>query len=455
MSTRLLDRRARPQAEAGYKRSLRLLDLTGIGIAAIIGAGIFVFLGNEAAQTGPAVMVSLAIAGAASVLAAFSYAEAASMVPGSGSAYAFSWTALGRFPAFLTGWLFVNAYAIGNAGVAAGWTTYFSGLLASMGTSLPPAIQAAIGEGGVVNLPAVGMLVLVTVMTVIGIRESAWINNLLVALKLGLVLVVIAAGMAYFDGARWMPFAPGGWPAIVQSTAVMVFAYLGFDTIAAAGAEAKNPRRDLPLGILLSVGICALLYILMAGVLTGLAVPDDLAGRPRIVAALSHVGQEWAGHVVTLGALVGLITVAYAFQLAMARILQTMAADGFAPRWFAVVSPRTGTPARAAVAVGLFTALFAAFVPLSGLIDMAVEASIAIYVLVSLGILVLRRRDPARRPSYRVPAVFHVAAIALLAAIATLGLGALIHLLFVGWMALGFMVYGFWGHRASLRQEAA
>ncbi len=436
----------------GYVRSLGLFDLSNLGVAAIIGAGIFVFLGQEAIGTGPAVVVALALGGVAAILAAFSYAEAAAMLPGNGSAYAFSFAAFGSLPAFLVGWFFLNTYAIGNAGVSIGWAGFLKSGMASLGWALPEALTTDPASGGLVNLPALLFFVVITTLAMLGVRTSTRVNNILVVLKLGIVLFVIVAGAFLIDMANWSNFSPAGIKGIAGSTAVLFFAYLGFDTIAATGAEAKHPRRNMPLAILISIALCTTLYILMAGVVTGIAPHSTLNPDAPVANAFSLAGVGWAAHVITVGAMIGLATVAYAFQIAMSRILQAMAEDGFAPKILRRVS-RNGTPVPATLVVGAISGFSAGFVPLARVIDMAVEASVVIFIMVSVGTIVVRRTR-GKPDGFHVPEVFHWAAALALLGVIVFGNAPAVHLLSLGWLGIGLMIYGFWGHQSSLRVQA-
>ncbi len=439
--------------ESGYRRILGLVDLSNIGIAAIIGAGIFVFLGQEITTTGPGVIIALVLAGLAATLAALSYAEAAAILPGSGSAYAFSYAVLGNFPAFMVGWLFINGYAIGNAGVGTGWSKFFVSGLSGLGLDLPVALTRAPLDGGIVNLPAVLFFVVITALAMTGMQTSTRVNNVLVVVKVAIVLFVIVVGAFLIKPANWTPFSPAGARGVAGSTAILFFAYMGFDTIAATGAEAKDPKRNLPLAILISLAVCTLLYVLMAGAVTGIATGAQLGPDAPVADAFTVAGAPWAAGVITAGALVGLATVAYAFHIASARIFQTMAADGFLPPVLARVS-RNGIPVPAAIAVGIVSALAAGFVPLGLLISTAVEANITIFIIVSVGILVIRRLR-GKPDGFHAPAWLHVAAIVALAAVVVFGIwDPRIHVVFVAWLALGFMVFGFWAHRSSLRVQA-
>ncbi len=442
----------RVEEREGYVRTLGLFDLSNLGVAAIIGAGIFVFLGQEAIGTGPAVVVALALGGLAAILAAFSYAEAAAMLPGNGSAYAFSFAAFGSLPAFLVGWFFLNTYAIGNAGVSIGWAGFLKSGMASLGWALPEALTQDPAAGGLVNLPALLFFVVITFLACLGVRTSTRVNNLLVVLKLGIVLFVIVAGAFMIKTANWADFSPAGVKGIAGSTAVLFFAYLGFDTIAATGAEAKNPRRTMPLAILISIALCTVLYILMAGVVTGIAPHATLNPDAPVADAFAIAGLPWAAHVITVGAMIGLATVAYAFHIAMARILQAMAEDGFAPKILRRVS-RNGAPVPAAMVVGVISATAAGFIPLANVIDMAVEASVVIFIMVSVGTIVVRRMR-GTPDGFHVPEVFHWAAVLALLGVIVFGNAPMVHVLSLAWLAIGLMIYGFWAHRSSLRAHA-
>lgn len=437
---------------SGFRRALGAIDLTGIGVAAIIGAGIFFLLGNQARSTGPAVAVSLVIGAVAAILSALTYAEFASALPGSGSAYLYAFTTLGAFPAFLMGWIILNAYMVGNMTVALGWSNYLAAGLASAGVIVPARFLADPFDGGVVNLPAAAVVLAVTALTLPRIRESTSVNNVLVALKILIVLFVIGFGFLFVRPANFAPFAPGGVPAVAKSTAILFFAYLGYDTVAATGAEAKNPRRDLPLGIVLSVSVAAVLYVLMAVVVTGMTaaarMPTD---RPPIPAGFEAHGYGWASALVTVGAVVGLTTVIFAFQVALARILHAMATDGFLPRRFARLHPSTGTPWALTIITGVVTALGAGLLPLDSVADMTVLASIAMYVLVAVGVLSLKARHVRAR--FQAHWAVAVLTILVMVVIAAAGVAPPIHLYFAMWVALGLVLYGFYGHRAALRRR--
>lgn len=439
---------------SGYKRSLGPLDLTSIGVAAIIGAGIFALLGRVARDpTGPAVIVSVVIAGVASILAALAYAELASVLPGSGSAYTYAYAALGEMPAFLMGWLILNAYAVGNMVVAIVWSNNLTKGLAGVGISIPKALQGAPGTtadgvAGVFDLPAFLIVLLITGLCLPKVRESTFVNNLLVFFKLGVVLFFIGFGLFLLDPSNWAPFSPGGFSGVMRGAAVIFFAYLGFDVVAATAEEARQPRRDIPIGILGSVLISMTLYILMGAVITGMWPSANLDPDNPLSVAFDNRGYPWAGGIIILGALVATTTVIFAFQLALGRILQSMARDRFLPARYARLHPATGTPWTANLETGLLTALGAGLLPIEPVADMAVLASIVIYVLVASGVLALKALYPDTPRRFQIHWAFPVAAILLLVLMATLGgLPAKVHLSFLAWVGLGLALYGFYGHR--------
>lgn len=444
---------ARAQSEAsGLLRALGPVSLTGVGIAAMIGAGIFFLLGQEARGTGPAVVVSLLIAGAATALAALAYAEFASLVPGSGSAYAYAYTGFGRLPAFLMGWLILNGYAIGNAAVAIGWSAFLAVALERLGVSLDEALLGGPSSGGLLNLPAALIMALITGLTLLRVRQSVLVNNALVALKIVIVLFVILFGLQFVRAENYATFSPGGSPAVVGSAAVLFFAYLGFDVVAATGEEARRPRRDLPLGILASVAVATLLYIAMAAVVTGMMPQGAVASSDAVVAvAFADRGYAWAADIITLGALVALATVLYAFHLGLSRILFAMARDGFLPERWSRLHPRTSVPWEVTLWAGAFTVLAAAFLPLEQVVDTAVLAMIVIYILVAAGVLALKRLRPDAPRSFRVHWSVPAAAVLLLAYLGVVGIAPLIHAVTLAWVGLGLVLYGFYAHRSSLR----
>jgi basic amino acid/polyamine antiporter, APA family len=446
---------------AGLRRQLGWLSLTGIGIAGIIGAGIFVFLGEVARDVaGPAVVLSILLGAVAAILLAFVFAEFAALVPSSGSSYVYAFATLGRFPAFLMGWFILNSYLVGNVAVAASWSRFFVSGMNALGVALPAALTAAPGDGGVMNLPAALAMVVVTLLIMPRIGSSTFLNNILVGFKLLVVVLIVLLGMFLVDTSNYTPFNPYAGPGptgqiapVLIGAAWLLFAYLGFETVAAAGGEARRPRRDLPIGIVVSVAVSTLLYIGMALVVTGMQPYHSLSQQAPVAEAFTAAGHAWAAGIITVGALAALTTVLFAFQLGVTRIMYAMAHDGFLPRYFDRVNPRTGTPWRLTIVLGVIVTIGAAFTPILDALEMAVLAAIAMYIVVSIGVMVLKVKRPDLPRSFSAPWVFPVLGIIVMLAFALWGFSGLIHLLFLGWLGLGLLVYGFYGHRRSIARD--
>jgi APA family basic amino acid/polyamine antiporter len=490
LATKPIERlRAEAAAEGGVtlKRVLSAADLIALGIGAIIGTGIFVLTGQAAAaHAGPAIVLSMILAGVASALAGLCYAEFASTVPVAGSAYTYGYATLGELAAWIIGWDLVLEYALGAATVAVGWSGYLVSLLRDFGIQFPAALSAAPGtvvalaDGStataVFNLPAVLITALATTLLVIGIRESARVNDAIVVIKLAVVLAVIAFGALYIDAANWRPFVPPntgdfgdyGWSGILRGAGVIFFAYIGFDAVSTAAQEARDPQRDMPKGILGSLLICTVLYVLVSGVMVGL-VPYTALGVPApmavaIDAARGEAGSGWLGSVmsfmpllVKLGALAGLTSVMVVMMLGQTRVFFSMSNDGLLPAWARVVHPRFRTPYVNTIVTGFLVSIASGFTPIGILGELVSIGTLLAFVIVSLGVLVLRKRRPDLDRPFRTP---WVPVVPVAAALVALGLMAGLpwptweRLLI--WMALGLLIYFGYGRRHSrLNNEAA
>lgn len=443
----------------GYRRALSTLDLAGIGIAGMIGAGIFVVLGIVARDVaGPAVVISIALAGIAATFAALTFAEFAAMVPSSGGMYEYTFAAMGRLPAFAVGWSVLMGYTVGNFAVASGWSAFAAPLLGFTRFALPDQWTMVPLEGGIVNLPAMAGMAAVTFACLPRVRTSTWLNNALVAIKISAVAAVVLIGVGFVSVGNWTPFAPFGIQGIITGAAFMLFAFFGFDTIAAAGAEARDPQRSLPRGIIGSIAVATVLYVAMGATITGMGALDAPApgasapfGDVPLLSSIGHHEALFLWYVVLGGALVALTTVMYAYVLATARIMQTMAADGFLPLFLARIHPTTGTPWPATLLTGTMMMLGAGFLRL----DLAVAATVAAtgtaYVMVALGVIVLRRTDPERPRPVRVPLWVAATAVVVLVVIIGSGLSVRIIAAYLAWLGLGLVWYGVGAHRRSVR----
>src|SRR5919106_2240228 len=353
------------------KRSLSAWDLTLLGIGAIIGTGIFVLTGTAAAnQAGPAITMSYLAAGLACAFAALCYAEFASMIPISGSAYTYAYATLGELVAWMIGWDLILEYAVGSMTVAIGWSGYMQRLMAGFGIELPVALAAA-PPLGIINLPAVIIVLLIMILLVVGVRESARFNAVMVAIKVAAVLFFLAAGITYVEPANWQPYAPYGWPGIMAAAAVVFFAYIGFDAVSTTAEEAKNPQRDLPIGIIASLVICTILYLAVAGILSGIIpVVEYRADQQFLTApvgyALAVINQDWAAGLVSAGAVAGITSVLLVLLLSQPRIFFAMSRDGLLPRGVSKVHPRFGTPYITTIITCVVVAIVAGGTPTQG-----------------------------------------------------------------------------------------
>jgi basic amino acid/polyamine antiporter, APA family len=464
----------------GMKRVLGPLNLVSLGIGAIIGTGIFVLTGQAAAMhAGPAIVLAMVLAGVVSALAGLCYAELASTVPIAGSAYTYSYATLGEFVAWVIGWDLVLEYALGAATVAVGWSAYFVRLLADVGITFPPLVSAAPGtrfslpDGSevvsVFNLPAVIIAALVTALLVRGVRESATVNGVMVVIKVAIVLIIIAAGAAFVVPANFTPFIPPntgefgeyGWSGIMRGAAVIFFAYIGFDAVSTAAQEAKNPQRDMPIGILGSLVICTILYVAVSAVMIGLVPYEQLGGAAPMAVAVDRAreaGQQTSlaplmnllPMLVKLGILAGLTSTIVVQMLAQPRIFMAMANDGLLPAVAGRIHARFGTPHVTTIITGSIVAAAAGFTPIAVLGHLVSIGTLFAFVVVSIGVIVLRRTHPDLPRAFTTPWSPVVPALsAIVSLLLMLSLpGETWERLFV-WMAVGVVIYFAYGYRRS------
>ncbi|MES9519748.1 amino acid permease [Streptomyces capoamus] len=437
----------------GLKRTMGLFQLICFGVGAIVGTGIFVGLSDSVAQAGPAVVVSFVLAAVTCVFTALSFAELGGAIPVSGSSYSFAYAGLGESTAFLVGWCLLLEYGISISAVAVGWSQYVNELLHSLtGLQLPAALSAGPGDGGIVNLPAVIVIALACVLLVRGVRESARATAAMAAVKLAILLAFCAIGYSAFKDGNLTPFSPAGLGGIGAGTTAAFFSYIGFDAITTAGEEAKNPRRDIPVAILVCMGLVTLLYCAVALAAIGAIGGDQVAGRP---AALSYVvnevtGSAVGGGVIAFGAVVAIASVVLAVMYGQSRILMSMSRDGLIPRVFEKVSPRTATPVAGTLVVAVVFAVPAAFASLDAVMNLCTIGTLAVMAVVNITVIALRRREPGLTRSFKVP-LYPVAPL--------LGVGFCLYLMYeTGWrtwlqfavfLAVGLLVYGAYGRRHS------
>ena len=437
------------------RRAVGALDLTALGVGAIIGTGIFVIIGEAIGKSGPAIILSFVLAGVTCAFSALSYAELAATIPVSGSAYTYSYATLGELVAWIIGWDLIIEYGFAVATVSVGWGGYVNTLLGDVfGSTLPKAISSPPGDGGVVNLPAVFLVLMITAVLVVGVRESARFNTGMVVIKLAVLVFFIVLGFTAIKSQNYTPFAPHGFSGITDAAALIFFAYIGFDAVSTTGEEARHPGRDLPLGIIGSLAIATIVYILVAIVAVGLLPADQLAAPGNVDAPLAAAlskggGFSFGADVLAVGALVAITSVVLTLLYGQTRITFAMCRDGLLPRGFARLNRRR-TPWLITLVFGGLAAVMAAVIPLSELAELVNIGTLFAFLLVNIGVIVLRRTRPDLERPFRVPLVplFPIIGAVLCVYLMTKLTGAT-WWRFGIWLAIGLVVYAIYGYRHS------
>jgi basic amino acid/polyamine antiporter, APA family len=493
-----IDKLISESEEPGHRlqKTLGPWSLTALGIGAIIGSGIFVLTGTAAAgenftapsiwhaqvldiivnflrtgstagvlmhgrpAAGPSIAISFFLVAIACSFAGLCYAELASMIPIAGSAYTYSYATLGEIFAWIIGWDLILEYAVSNVVVAIGFGAYTKAQLSSFGLNLPdrwstPVWESGHWTGSYFNIPAFLIVFILTVLLVRGVRESAEANNVMVAIKIGAILIFLAVGGAMIHPANWKPFAPSGFGGIVTGGAIVFFTYIGFDSVSTAAEEARNPQRDLPFGIIASLIVCTLLYVGVSIVLLGMMkyttfVTGEAAEAPVAYALKMLAASKWSQSVIIIGALMGMISSLLVFQYGQARIWYAMSRDGLFPKFFSAVHPRFKTPHLSTWVAGFAVGIPAGFFAISDAADLTNIGTLFAFVLVSLGVIVLRRTQPDRPRVFKVPLVpwFPIISIILCGGLMT-GLTVITWGRFVGWLILGLLIYVFYSRSRS------
>ena len=481
---------AHEESANGLKRVLGAGDLIMLAIGAVIGAGIFSSIGTAAAGevratgevirygAGPALIISFILLGLVCGLAALCYAELASMIPQAGSAYAYSYATLGEFIAWIIGWDLILEYAVGNVAVAVAWGGYFVSLMSGFGVTFPPwlthgyravslsadpAVSSLMesaphimGVPILLNIPAFAIVAVITWLLLLGVKESARANNIMVVLKLLVLGLFVIVGSMHINTANYVPFAPNGWRGIHQGAAIVFFAYIGFDAISTAAEETKNPQRNLPIGILGGLAICTLIYVIVGFVATGLVPYEQLRASDPLAKALDVAGLQTASWIVSFGAVVSLSAVLLVFQYGQPRIFYAMARDGLLPPWAAKIHPKRHIPHITTLVTGLVVAVGALVADENEIYDLTNIGTLSAFAIVCIGVLVLRYKDPDRPRPFRVPFVWPVCLVGAGACLYTMaGLPVTAWERFGWWLAIGLVLYFAYGFRHSLLRRGA
>jgi APA family basic amino acid/polyamine antiporter len=468
----VLNQESAEVGEHTLKRTLGSVNLVALGIGAIIGAGLFSITGGAAAyNAGPSVTISFIIAAIGCAFAGLCYAEFASMIPVAGSAYTYSYATMGRVMAWIIGWDLVLEYAVGAATVSISWSRYLVKFLDHFNLHLPPQLVMSPFDSvtqidgtvvsGIINLPAVFIVVLMSLLLIKGTKESSSVNNIIVALKIVVVLVFIILGWNYINPENYKPYMPVntgtfgeyGISGIIRAAAIIFFAYIGFDAVSTAAQEAKNPKRDMPIGILVSLAICTVLYILFAHVMTGLAHYTEFKGQDGIApvaVAIEHTPYGWLKQSIILAILAGYSSVILVMLMGQSRVFFSMSKDGFLPPVFSRVHPKFQTPWKSNLLFGLFVSLFAAFVPARVVGEMTSIGTLFAFVLVCIGVIVLRKQQPDAPRGFRTPLV---PLVPILGVLSCLGMMAFLPLdtwlRLIAWMVIGMIIYYTYGYKRA------
>jgi len=449
---------AATRGKQSLKRVLKTYELILLGIGAIIGTGIFVLSGVGAGYAGPALPVSFIIAGIVCIFAALCYAEFAAMVPVAGSAYTYCYASLGEIWAWTIGWDLILEYAVAVSAVAIGWSGYVASLMSTIGIELPAYLIKPLGsDGGFMNLPAFLIILVITGLLIIGMKESARVTAVIVAIKIAILILFIYLCLGHFQPVNWSNFMPYGWEGVVGGAAIIFFAFVGFDSVVIAAEETENPKKSLPIALITSLVVCMILYVVVAAMLTGIVPFTDIVGQSAPISfALSQIGIPWGAALVSIGAICGMTTVLLVNLYGQSRIFFAMSRDRLLPPVLSEVHPVFRTPVKVTILVGIVTAFVAGFFPLRVVAELVNIGALFAFMVVAAGVIILRYKAPEAERPFRCPLFPLVPVLCIIfTGLLIANLQPATHLQFIAWMILGFIVYFAYNFRRNTQPVAS
>ncbi len=436
--------------ETGLKKNLTAFDLAALGIGSVVGTGVFVATGAGALKAGPGITLSYILAAIVSGLCALTYSELATMFPVSGSTYSYCYIAFGEIFAWFMGWQLMTVYLISGAAVASGWSGTLVGMLATANINLPESLTTATLKGGIMDLPAVTITILLTWLLYVGVSESAKVNNIIVAIKFTVICLFVVLGSTHINPANYVPFMPHGFSGVVAGTATIFFAYIGFDAVSTAAEETENPARDMPRGLIICMVAIIILYLAVAVTLTGMMPYETIDPSNAIPGALSNIGITWGAQMVGAGAVIGMISTLLVTMYGQVRIFMVMSRDGMLPKIFSEINEKNRTPGKCTIITGAATVLMAGFLPLDRLINISSIGCLAVFAAVSLAILVLRKTMPNAERKFRCPGVPFTPILTIIGALFIMsGFDAATWTDFIVYSIVGLGVYFLYGAKHS------
>lgn len=440
--------------QTSLKRNLKAKDIAAFGIGAVVGVGIFVATGTGAHLAGPAVIISFILAGIVAGLCALCYCELSTMFPVAGSTYSYSYIVFGEIVAMIIGWCLTAEYIVSCSAVASGWSGTFVGILNSAGITIPSFLTASPSKGGIVDLPAVIILLLITYVLYYGMKESSRLNNLIVIIKIAIIAIFIFLGFRHIDPVNYKPFAPFGFNGVFAATATVFFSFIGFDAISTAAEEAENPKKDIPLGIIICLVAVIALYVAVAVVLTGIVPYNEIVSENAVPGALTRIGINWGAALVGTGAILGMISTMMVMLYGQVRIFMVMSRDGLIPKVFSKVHPEHKTPYISTIITGVIAAIIAGFMPLDIIVEFLSTGTLLSFIAVSIAVIVLRKTMPDFKRLFKTPGVPFTPLISIICCIFLLcGLKLITWIGFIVWLIIGLIMYFSYGRKHSVLQK--